>query len=145
MKNLRSKIIAAAWFFLFFWVLYYQLWGRHLYLVTAYCNCPICVNVPKYRDGQFASGRKVYWGAAAADPKIHFRTKIELVPMWPSDFWKISHILQDRRRFRVEDRGGKIHGRHIDLFIPEELGGHQTALQWGRQKMRIRLDGELAD
>lgn len=124
---------------------YYQLWGKHLYLVTAYCNCPICVNVPKYHDDEFASGRKIYWGGIAADPKVPFRTKVELIPQWPADWFAVLGLLKSRRNFVVEDRGGKIKGRHIDLFIPDSMGGHKTALKWGRRRMRIKINGKWAD
>ncbi|MBI4388437.1 MAG: 3D domain-containing protein [Candidatus Omnitrophica bacterium] len=145
MKNFCSKLAAFASLLLLIWILYYHFWGRHLYLVTAYCNCPICVNVPEYHDGQFASGKKIYWGGIAADRKIPFGAQVELVPVWPSDFKKIHRILRNRKRFRVEDRGGKIRGKHIDLFIPKFLGGHKAALRWGRQKVRIRINGKLAE
>lgn len=124
-------------------VVYHELWGKHVYLVTAYCDCAICINIPKYRDGQFANGKKVHWGGIAADPKVPFGTELELVPFWPFDFWKIKHVLNERQKFRVEDRGGKIKGKHIDIFIPQSMGGHQTALEWGAQRMRVRMNGEL--
>lgn len=137
--------MTVCFLFLLIWVAYYSLWGRHLYLVTAYCNCPICINVPEFRDGRFASGKKVYWGGIAADPAVPFGSEVELVPFWPVDRWKIKTILKKRIKFQVEDRGGMIKGKHIDLFIPDSMGGHKTALKWGRQKLRIKLDGELAD
>lgn len=145
MAKLGPKLFAWVCVFLLVSLAYYEWWGKHLYIVTAYCDCPICVNVAKFRDGRFASGVRTYWGGAAADPKVSFGTEIELVPFWPSDFWKITKILRDRRKFRTEDRGGKIKGRHIDLFIPQSMGGHKKALVWGRQLMRVRLNGELAD
>ncbi|OGW86384.1 MAG: hypothetical protein A3C35_07905 [Omnitrophica bacterium RIFCSPHIGHO2_02_FULL_46_11] len=127
------------------WTIYYQTWGKHLYLITAYCNCPICINVKKYHDGRFASGKKVYWGALAADPSIPFRTKVELMPLWPQDWAVIFTRLKGRRNFKVEDRGGKIKGKHIDLFIPDSLGGHKAARRWGARRMRLKINGEWAD
>jgi len=114
-------------------------------LITAYCNCPICINVKKYHDGRFASGKKVYWGALAADPSIPFRTKVELMPLWPQDWAVIFTRLKGRRNFKVEDRGGKIKGKHIDLFIPDSLGGHKAARRWGARRMRLKINGEWAD
>jgi len=145
LKNLKFNLIALSFLVIFLSVLYHELWGKHLYLVTAYCDCPICINIAKFRDRKFASGRKTYWGGSAADSKISFGTEIELAPFWPKDFWKINRILRNRTSFEIEDRGGKIKGRHIDLFIPQSMGGHRTALKWGRQRMRIRLNGELAE
>lgn len=145
LRNFISKWTALLSLLLLVWLIYYYSWGRYLYLVTAYCSCPICINIPAYHDGRFASGKKVYWGGIAADPKIPFRSTVELVPVWPSDHWKVSRVLQHRTKFRVEDRGGKIKGRHIDIFIPDSMGGHKIALEWGRQKMRISINGKLAE
>jgi len=114
-------------------------------VVTAYCNCPICINIPKYHDSQFASGKKIYWGGIAADPSVRFGSKVELAPHWPQDWAAIAGLLKGRRNFRVEDRGGKIKGKHIDLFIPDSMGGHKTALRWGVRRMRLKINGEWAE
>jgi len=142
--RLKERIIALLAVPLLFWIAYYCAWGRYLYLATAYCNCSICVNVKAYQDDFFASGKKLYWGALAADPAVRFGTKVELMPVWPSDFSKIRKILKNRRQFTVEDRGGMIKGKHIDLFIPDDLGGHAAARRWGRQWMRVKFDGKWA-
>ena len=96
-------------------------------------------------DGKFASGKPIYWGGIAADKKIPFGAKVDLAPFWPWDHLAIHRILNNRTKFRVEDRGGKIKGRHIDIFIPDKMGGHPTALKWGRKWMRIQMNGNLAD
>ena len=127
------------------WSLYYAFWGRHLYLVTAYCNCPICINVPKYHDSRFADGKPLYWGGIASGSSIPFGTQVDLVPHWPQDWGAVFALLEGRRDFRVEDRGGKIKGKHIDLFIPDSMGGHKTAMKWGVRRMRIKLNGEWAE
>lgn len=86
----------------------------------------------------------MYWGGAAGDPAISFGSKIELIPHWPQDWAAIFSFLEGKRTYRIEDRGGKIKGKHIDLFVPDSLGGHRTARQWGVRKMRIKLNGEWA-
>lgn len=144
-SRFASKILLYGFLAFAAWMTYYQLWGKYLYLVTAYCDCPICINVPKYRDGQFASGRKIYWGGIAADPKVPFKTKIELIPHWPGDWFAVLGLLKARRDFIVEDRGGKIKGKHIDLFIPDSMGGHKAALQWGARRMRLKINGKFAE
>jgi 3D (Asp-Asp-Asp) domain-containing protein len=53
--------------------------------------------------------------------------------------------LGNRRHFIVEDRGGKIRGRHIDIFFSESQGGHQTAVHWGIRRMRVKINGRLMD
>lgn len=145
LRRLKQRILGWSFLLLFVLVVYYVTWGRHLYLITAYCNCSVCINVKEYHDGRFASGKKVYWGGVAADRKVPFGTKIELVPLWPADFLVVNDILKNRKDFRVEDRGGLIRGKHIDLFIADDMGGHKTALKWGRRWMRIRMNGEWAE
>jgi len=143
----KWKITLIAWFCisLIGVAFYYELWGSHLYIVTAYCNCPICINVKEFHDGKFANGEKVSWGAVAAPKQYRFGTKIELVPTFPWDYWRIQRVLNNRTKFIVKDRGGKIRGKHIDLFIPDTMGGHKAALRWGRQMMRLKIDGKLAE
>ena len=114
-------------------------------MVTAYCNCPICINVKKYQDSRFASNKPIYWGGLAADSTVPFGAQVELVPHWPQDWYAISKLLNGKRNFRVEDRGGKIKGKHIDLFISDSMGGHQAARRWGVRRMRIKINGELAE
>jgi 3D (Asp-Asp-Asp) domain-containing protein len=121
------------------------LWFRHRYLITAYCDCPICINVPEFRDGKFASQRPVYWGGVAADKSIPLGASVELVPFTMRDWFAVRNFLGDRRQFTVEDRGGKIRGRHIDIFFPQSRGGHETALHWGIRRMRIKINGRLMD
>lgn len=137
-----------------FWILlwtaiallaYHQYWGKHLYKITAYCNCAICINDPDFHDSRFASGKWVYWGGVAADRSVPFGSSVELIPHSLEDWYAVMSLLKGRRHFDVEDRGGKIKGRHIDLFIPDKMGGHQAARQWGVRKMRIKLNGELAE
>ncbi len=144
MNRLKRKIIHFVLLLFVVWATYQIAWARYFYIVTAYCNCPVCINIPKYRDGYFASGKKLYWGAAAADPAVPFGAKIELVPQSPKDFLDILFLLRGRFKYRVEDRGGKIKGRHIDLYIPKSLGGHKKAIKWGKKRMRIKINGELA-
>ena len=125
------------------WRAYDVLWLRHRYLVTAYCDCPICINVPEFRDGKFASRRPVYWGGVAADKSVPFGASVELVPVTVRDWLAVRDFLGDRRSFTVEDRGGKIHGRHIDIYFPQSIGGHEAARQWGVHRMRIKINGKL--
>jgi len=127
------------------WKAYDFFWARHRYLITAYCDCPICINVEDFRDGKFASGHQVYWGGVAADKAVPFGSDVELVPAMPGDWLAVRNLMDNRRHFTVEDRGGKIHGRHLDVFFPQSRGGHQAALRWGVRRMRVRIDGRLMD
>jgi len=136
---LTAALLAGAW------KAYDILWLRHRYLITAYCDCPICINVKSFRNGKFASRKPVYWGGIAADKKIPFRSGVELVPATPTDWFAVWRLLDGRRKFVVEDRGGKIRVRHLDIFFPKDRGGHEAALRWGARRMRIKINGKLAD
>ncbi len=125
------------------WKVYDVYWLRHRYLVTAYCDCPICINVPEFRDGKFASRRPVYWGGVAADKSVLFGSSVELVPITVRDWLAVRKFLGDRRYFTVEDRGGKIRGRHIDIYFPQSWGGHEAAVHWGARRMRVKINGQL--
>ena len=140
-KRLQLKVIRIAVFIFMVWVSYQYFWGRHLYTITAYCNCPICIDIASYRDGKFASGKKIYWGGVAADPSVPMGAKVDLVPQTPRDLMDIFTLLHGRFHYRVEDRGGKIKGRDIDIYIPDSRGGHKQALKWGKRKMRIKING----
>ena len=127
------------------WRAYDVFWLRHRYLITAYCDCPICINIAEFRDGKFASQRPVYWGGVAADKSVPFGSSVELVPVTFRDWFAVRNLLWSRRHFTVEDRGGKIHDRHIDIFFPQSFGGHQAALRWGARRMRVKINGRLMD
>jgi 3D (Asp-Asp-Asp) domain-containing protein len=127
------------------WKAYDVFWLRHRYMITAYCDCPICINIPEFRDGKFASKRPVYWGGVAADKSVPFGASVELVPFTAPDWLAVRNFLGGRRHFTVEDRGGKIRGRHIDIFFSGSRGGHQAAVHWGVRRMRVKINGQLMD
>jgi 3D (Asp-Asp-Asp) domain-containing protein len=81
----------------------------------------------------------------AADKSIPFGSEIELVPVLPLHWLAVSRLLGGERHFTVEDRGGKIRGKRIDIFFPKSRGGHQAALRWGARRMRIKINGRLAE
>ena len=142
---LITRIILISILVVVAWKAYDVLWLRHRYLITAYCDCPICINVPEFRNGKFASRRPVYWGGVAAGKSVPFGANVELVPFTIRDWFAVRNFLGNRRNFTVEDRGGKIHDRHIDIFFPQSMGGHQRAVHWGARRMRIKINGQLMD
>lgn len=106
--------------------------------VTGYCNCGECCN---WRRSWFGLGRPVYSrgplkgkpkkvgvtargtaakkGTIAADPKVFpFGTRL-VVPGYGEGV--------------VEDTGGAIVGRHIDVWFPT----HAQARRWGTRKLKI--------
>lgn len=107
-------------------------------LVTGYCNCGDCCGwrfswlgfgPPVYTYGPMKGQRKeigvtargtvAHLGTVAADPKVFpFGTRL-LIPGYGTGV--------------VEDVGGAIKGKHIDVWFPS----HQTALNWGRRNLKV--------
>ena len=108
--------------------------------VTGYCNCGLCCSwergwlglgapvissgLNKGRPkavGMTASGTRAKHGTIAADTSVlPFGTVVQ-VPGYGYG--------------RVEDRGGAITGRRLDLWYPT----HGEALAWGRKKVYVRV------
>ena len=106
--------------------------------LTGYCKCGICCGwkrnwrlQPVYAYGPHkgkpkkvgitSSGTRAVRGTIAADTRLFpYGTIIQI----PGYGWG-----------RVEDIGGAIKGRHIDLFFDS----HQEALEWGRQKKQVLI------
>ena len=95
-----------------------------LWRVTAYCPCARCCG--KFSDGITASGTKADHPLVAAPPEIPFGTMV-LVPGYACDGW-----------VPVEDRGGAIKGRRLDVFF----GTHDEALEWGVRWLPVRMRKE---
>ncbi len=109
-----------------------------VYEVTGYCNCGKCCGWTRDRNGRpvynygsmkgkpkkvgyTSTGTKAKHGTVAADPKVlKMGTKLE-IPGYGQGV--------------VEDVGGAIKGRHIDLWFPT----HEEAKKWGKQYLRIKV------
>jgi len=111
-----------------------------LILVTGYCNCGKCCGwerngfgfgEPVYDYGKMkgkpkkigitASGTKAKRGTIAADPKVFpFGTHLR-VPGYGSG--------------TVEDVGGSVKGRHIDIWFPT----HAEARAWGSKWLKVQV------
>jgi len=109
-----------------------------LVLVTGYCNCEKCCSwkrswfgfgPPVYAAGPMkgkpkqvgvtASGKPARTGTVAADPKVwKFGTNLA-IPGYGDGV--------------VEDVGGAIKGRHIDVWFPT----HAEARKWGRRWLKV--------
>ena len=112
---------------------------KGLVLVTGYCNCEQCCG---WERSWFGFGRPVYTygpmkgrpkkvgrtargttarkGTVAADPKAFpFGTRLD-IPGYGTG--------------TVEDVGGAIKGRHIDVWFPT----HEEARQWGRRELAVK-------
>lgn len=112
----------------------------NVYEVTGYCNCGKCCGWTRDRNGrpvynyghmkgrtkiigQTSTGTTAKRGTVAADPKVlKMGTKLE-IPGYGQGV--------------VEDIGGAIKGKHIDLWFPS----HEEAKKWGRQYLRIKVVG----
>ena len=85
------------------------------YKITAYCGCAKCCGKT---DGITASGTHVTAGRTiAAPPEIPFGTKLMI----------IGHI------YTVEDRGGAIKGKRIDIYFES----HEEAERFGVQYIEV--------
>ena len=88
-----------------------------VYTLTAYCGCVKCCGKT---DGITASGTKVQANRTIAAPSnFAFGTQIEI----------------NNKIYIVEDRGGAIHGKRIDIYF----NTHAEALAFGVQKQEIFL------
>jgi 3D (Asp-Asp-Asp) domain-containing protein len=105
---------------------------------TGYCNCgkccgwkrnwkfqPVVAYGPNKGDpkavGITAAGTEADWGTIAADTRYYPFGTIMYIP--------------DYGWGRVEDVGGAIKGKHIDLFFPS----HKKALKWGREWKQVKV------
>jgi len=84
-----------------------------LWRVSAYCPCARCCG--KFSDGITASGTRADHPLVAAPPEIPFGTWMQ-IPGYADGAW-----------VQVEDRGGAIKGRKLDLLFTT----HSDALEWG--------------
>lgn len=86
------------------------------YKITAYCSCSSCCGKS---DGITASGTKAKEGRTiAADTSVlPFGTKVVI----------------DGRTYTVEDRGGAINGKRIDVYF----SSHKEALKWGVKYLKV--------
>ena len=91
--------------------------------VTAYCPCSKCCG--SSADWITASGHKIQHGETlvAADRRYAFGTEM-IIPGYNND-----------KPVKVLDRGGAIHGDHIDVFFTS----HQQALNWGVKSLPVQI------
>jgi 3D (Asp-Asp-Asp) domain-containing protein len=108
--------------------------------VTGYCNCGVCcswdrgwlgIGSPVVSSGPnkgrpkavgvTASGTRASYGTIAADTAVLPFGSVVFVPGYGYG--------------RVEDRGGAIKGRCLDLWF----SSHEEATRWGRKRMKVRV------
>lgn len=91
------------------------------YLLTAYCPCPICCG--KYSNMVnpiTASGNPAVQGVTVAGPPdMPFGTQLVI----------------DNVIYTVQDRGGAIQGKHLDIYFTT----HEQAVQFGRKTSAVYL------
>lgn len=94
-------------------------------LVTAYCPCRKCCG--QFADGKTASGKRITHNDSrfvAADTSIlPFGTKLSIPGYYNGQI------------VPVEDRGGRIKGRRLDVFFLS----HQRAKQWGSRWVDVTV------
>jgi 3D (Asp-Asp-Asp) domain-containing protein len=72
--------------------------------------------------GTMRSGRTVYAGAVATDPRV--------IPLGSR-----LHIEGLGGNYTAEDTGGGVHGAHVDVWFPS----CSAAIQWGRQTRTVTV------
>ena len=92
---------------------------KGVFIATAYCNSPICINVPKYQDGLTATGTVARLGIVAVDPSI--------IPLGKDIY------IEGLGWFKAEDMGGAIKGKRIDIF----LGDFKKAKEFGKKEVIV--------
>ncbi|MFP4138930.1 MAG: 3D domain-containing protein [Phycisphaerae bacterium] len=94
-------------------------------LVTGYCPCRKCCG--SFSDGKTASGKRINYNGGkfiAADTSLlPFGTMVS-IPGYNGG-----------RPVPVEDRGGRIKGRRLDLFF----FSHHQARQWGARRIEVTV------
>ncbi len=103
--------------------------GRAVWRVTAYCPCKQCCGAGA--RGITASGTRADHPLVAAPPEIPFGTVLT-IPGYA-----------DGAAVRVEDRGGAIRGRRLDVCMylagrPLEKS-HEKAMEWGVRYIELEL------
>jgi 3D (Asp-Asp-Asp) domain-containing protein len=91
--------------------------------VTAYSNDPYSINVPEWRDGMTATNKVARRGYVAADWRVFPPGTRLYIPGYGEAV--------------VEDRGGAVKGRHLDLFVETR----SEALQWGKKMLDVYVLG----
>ena len=92
------------------------------YLITYYCACKLCCGKD---DGITASGVKAKAGRTIAmDISVPFGTKVKI---------------GNKDGYVVEDRGGAIKGKHIDVFC----SSHKLALKKGKHYKKVWIEKEV--
>lgn len=90
-------------------------------IVTAYSNDTESINVPEWQDGLTATGTIARKGTIAGDWNV-FKPGTRLyIPGYGGG--------------TIEDRGGKVKGRHIDLFFDSK----EKAVEWGIRHMEVLI------
>ena len=89
--------------------------------ITGYCNSPICINDVRWQDGMTATGTIARVGVCAADWSV--------IPIGTIIY------VEGYGFCRVEDRGGKVKGNHIDLFF----NTYKEAKGWGLQNKKVKI------
>lgn len=101
---------------------------RELFIVTAYCPCRKCCG-RWAGDGKTASGLPITTNRGhfvAADTRVlPFGTRVR-VPGYAGG-----------RPVPVIDRGGRVRGKHIDVFFTS----HARAKRWGKKRLWIEIVG----
>ena len=136
----RRTLVAVAVLSVYcLWRLLSALLDDGLVLVTGYCNCEQCCG---WKRSWFGFGRPVYtYGPMKGQPKEVGRTargtvaKKGTVAADPNVFpFGTRLAIPGYGTGVVEDVGGSIKGRHVDVWFPT----HEEARRWGRRELAVK-------
>lgn len=103
------------------------------YTVTAYCPCEKCCG--KW-SAQHESRKGTDYIQRTASGTIPTAGRTVAADTSVLPFGTV--IVIDGHEFTVEDRGGGVNGKQIDIFFDS----HEDALKWGRQTKTIYIKGD---
>ena len=99
--------------------------------ITAYCSCRECCG--KYADNRplDKNGNEIVYGAACIELKqgVSIAADTSLFPFG-------TELVIDGHKYIVQDRGGSIKGKHIDIYFSD----HQAANEFGVQYKNVYIE-----
>ena len=110
--------------------------------VSAYCNCQRCV--APYPGTHFADGSSV--SEASREQAVGYQkqrglpsaSRLPRIVAAPRSIpFGTVLFIESIGKCVVRDRGGAITEGKLDLFFSQAEGGHQAALRFGRQSLKV--------
>lgn len=100
--------------------------------ITAYCSCDICCNHYSKNRPLDKDGNQIVYGAACVELKqgVSIAADTSLFPFG-------TELIIDGHTYIVQDRGGAIKGKRIDIYF----SNHQAACDFGVKYKNVYIEG----